>query len=1129
MTRVFLIVCSVWLGLNLFGPCWGQESKMNRLTCPSVSELKQVFRDGPGKGHGPAEIVFWNERQSKELIDHLLDELTTQHIREFFFYPTFGLDVAYLSEDFFTYYKYTLSEAKKRGMDVWLYDEYSWPSGFAGGLLGEALPDAAAKGLYFSDVKKLDALPEHLLAVFERLKDGTLRDITSQTQASGKLAPGQYKLAFLKYSPREQRLADGVYCDMLKKGVTEKFIELTHKAYQKHSGNEFGRTVRGIFTDEMTLGRAGGVSWTDDLPSSFQKKFGYSIWSVLPLLHQEKELLLPDGRAVDAAEVRHHHKSVLLDLDVERWCKPIFNYCEENLLEFCGHYQEHWWAYSSTNPDVAAMYVWQQRPTIDIIFNQWSQKHRGQAGNIRIVRELGSLANQLGRAKTFAETCGAAGWGLLPLDIKRLTDWETVLGVTNMAEMGPQLSVRGGRKFDEGPSIYYHMPWWEEYHRLVDYETRLSWLSSQGKQNNDLLILQPTTSLWLHSNDHKICEPMAQAFCDMLIKFEERQLEYDLGSEYVLDLLGSVTDAKLIVGKADYSTVLIPENFENIERTTLVLLDKFVRKGGSVVVLGDLPKRIDGRKWELCDHAVKQLYAKLFAPELVKKEFQFSSEDFPVKLLPGVWQTNMKKFLDVPWNRSSYALAKRPVSTDKSFLQMYKNGQIADTPWLYHLRREVKDGEFLFFVNSDREKTRTFSFFTSPQGEPSRVWSKIESLDLATGNVTPFACNGAEHNGRFVTRLDVTLEPCGSLALVLTAGTNVAEKVVETRFDETVIKPLTMPEVKRLSPNVHVLDFCSLKAGDKQFDEDYFFRIDQQLWRHYGFRDNPWWHLPQRQQDIVNRKFEKGKGFEATYRFVMDDSCFAKKKNSPLYAVIELPEQYTIRCNGKVVRPVNQWWFDRSAIKVDITDAVKPGQNELTLTLDTMNVWCDIVSLYLLGDFDLKPVESGFVMTAPSNIVFRDNDVPSDRYWSNRGMPFYGEKVSYREQFRLSIDSEAKYYVQLPRVGNLGLEPWAQWNAALAQIFVNGTYAGIIFCEPCRLDITPWLKDGINTIDAVLVGSPRNWCGPHYAGQYYNERGYYNDFKKAPVKRPPGEKYDVIPYGLTEPFLVIQHATNEED
>ncbi|MDD3588153.1 MAG: glycosyl hydrolase, partial [Thermoguttaceae bacterium] len=850
MNHVFRFVYSFSLVLMTLVCCSGQESGMNRLTCPSVAELNQVFREGPAKGYGPAEAVFWNERLNEKIITTLLDELKSQHIREFFFYPTFGLDVAYLSEDFFKYYEFTLAEAKRRGMDVWLYDEFSWPSGFAGGLLGEALPDAGAKGLYFSDVKKLDVLPEYLLAVYQRELDGTFRNITSQARKDGKLSSGDYKLAFLKYSPSEPRLCGGFYCDMLKKGVTEKFIELTHKAYQKHSGTEFGRAVRGIFTDEMTLGRAGGVLWTDDLPDRFEKKFHAPIWGILPLLHKEAELALPDGRLVDAAEAQHHHKSVLLDLDIERWCKPIFEYCETNKLEFCGHYQEHWWAFSSTNPDVAAMYVWQQRPTIDIIFNQWSQKHRGQAGNIRIVRELGSLASQLGRAKTFAETCGASGWGLLPLDIKRLTDWETVLGITNMAEMGPQLSVRGGRKFDEGPSIYYHMPWWEEYHRLVDYETRLSWLSSQGKQNNDLLVLQPTTSLWLYANKHNICEPMAQAFCDMLIELEERQLEYDLGSEYVIDLLGSIDQGKLVVGKADYSMILIPENFENIERKTLVLLDQFVRGGGALVVLGKLPARVDGRKLQRCDATTQKLYAKLFAPEIVRTKLQFVSDSFPVKLAPGVWQTDKKNFLNIPWNASTYAMTKVPTSAESPFLPMYQKGQIANTPWLYHLRREMKDGEFLFFVNSDRDKTRSFSFFTCPNTNAKQVWSSVDLLDLATGTITPYPSCPVKQNGKIVTRLDVTLPPCGSLALTLTAGTLAAPETKSAHFVETVIKPLALPQIKRLHPNVHVLDYCSLKLGDKQFQEDYFIRTDQKLWRHYGFDTNPWWHLPQRHHDL---------------------------------------------------------------------------------------------------------------------------------------------------------------------------------------------------------------------------------------------------------------------------------------
>ena len=53
----------------------------------------------------------------------------------------------YLSEDWFHLWRTALDEAEKLDMNVWIYDENSYPTGFAGGLVPEAMPDSRGKGL----------------------------------------------------------------------------------------------------------------------------------------------------------------------------------------------------------------------------------------------------------------------------------------------------------------------------------------------------------------------------------------------------------------------------------------------------------------------------------------------------------------------------------------------------------------------------------------------------------------------------------------------------------------------------------------------------------------------------------------------------------------------------------------------------------------------------------------------------------------------------------------------------------------------------------------------------------------------------------------------------------------------
>ncbi|MBO7680121.1 MAG: hypothetical protein J6S75_10680, partial [Thermoguttaceae bacterium] len=463
MSKNRIFVFAVFLAVGITGFLSAQESHLNLPVFPTVDEVLECFSQGEMDGYGTGEILFWNDKTDEESIRTVYDELASQWVKETFFYPTFGLASEYLSEEFFREFEQSLAEAKSRGMKLWLYDEYSWPSGFAGGKLIEAVPTAAASSLAFSDlaVDSDTTLPENTVAVYRRQPD-RWENITQEVKDKT-ITEANALLVVRNRAGREDRLSGGVYCDMMQKGVTEKFIELTHEGYFKHSGGEFGKTIPGIFTDEMTLSRAGPFPWTDDLPEWFGKKFGYSILDVLPLLNDTTDTVLPDGRRVASPEVRHHYLSTLIDLSVDRWAKPIFQFCEDHDIAATGHYGEHEWSRVVHLVDAGSLYMWQQQPAIDLIFNQWSDAQNSQAGNVRMVRELGSVASQTNRRRASAETCGAAGWAILPSDIKRLTDWLFVLGVTNPMEMGPQFSVRGRKKFDEGPSLFYHMPYWSDY------------------------------------------------------------------------------------------------------------------------------------------------------------------------------------------------------------------------------------------------------------------------------------------------------------------------------------------------------------------------------------------------------------------------------------------------------------------------------------------------------------------------------------------------------------------------------------------------------------------------------------------------------------------------------------------
>ena len=146
-----------------------------------------------------------------------------------------------------------------------------------------------------------------------------------------------------------------------------------------------------------------------------------------------------------------------------------------------------------------AMSAWQQRPGIDTLMNQYQEDTHAQFGNVRAVKEVSSVANQLGRTRTLSEGYGAGGWDLRFEDMKRIGDWLYVLGINTLDQHLSYVSLRGVRNRDHPQSFSYHEPWWDAYHVSADYFARLSLAMSAGQQVNDVLVLEPTTTAWMYN------------------------------------------------------------------------------------------------------------------------------------------------------------------------------------------------------------------------------------------------------------------------------------------------------------------------------------------------------------------------------------------------------------------------------------------------------------------------------------------------------------------------------------------------------------------------------------------------------------------------------------------------------
>ncbi len=940
--RRLLVILTIVIVATTLNSC--KKEKIVNVKVPDYATLSSQFSQPP-REYTTAPFFVWNAEITREEIDKFMEGFKKAGSSQVFIHPRPGLITEYLSQNWFDLYKYTVDKGKELGMDVWIYDENSYPSGFAGGHVPDQMPESYNQGQGL-EMTGAETLPDSANKFYLCLKEenGIYTDITSSLPAE-KGKTGKYLLFSKTYNEKSDWYGGFSYVDLLLPGVTQKFIGLTMTGYKKNLGTEFGKTIPGTFTDEPQIESPGGIRWTPDLFDVFMKQWNYDLRLHLPSLFEETG---------DWKKIRHNYTQTLLQLFIERWSKPRHTWCEENNMKFTGHYWEHEWPNMRPGGDNMAMYAWHQVPAIDMLFNQFNDSStNAQFGNVRSVKELASAANQTGAERKLSETYGGSGWDLTFTDMKRNGDWEYALGVNFMNQHLTYFTLAGARKYDYPPTFDYHEPWWNNYKYINDHYARLSLALSSGRQLNDILVLEPTTSCWLYDSYRKANPERTetgQTFQVFITKLEKSQVEYDLGSEDIIKNMGSVSGGRLTVGKVSYSRIVIPPLTENLNTATFTLLEKFVAAGGTLIAFSE-PSLIDG------------------APN--DKLTQFFSK-------------NSKKIIRAA-ELTPEVITKHFASVNVSF-----EGVAGGT--LYHHRRILTDGELIFLVNSGTAGTSSGSFKTKGAG----------AIEMNTLTGEKYGYPGKQSGGEI--SCSFSLPPACSLLLFIpkTVGENLP--VPSTPQNMSSVQSNSAVTVTRNEDNALMIDFCDLELGNETVKDLNNFNAADKVFKYYGFHNgNPWNTSVQFKRNIVSRDtFGVKTGFKATYHFTIK----GKFDFGSVKAVVERPSMWTVAVNGTEVRPEDgKWWLDRSLSVFNIGKLVRTGENTITLKVSPMKIHAEIEPVYILGDFSVSPADKGFTIGAPAASYTLGS-------WKDQGLPFYSRGITYSREFNIE-KPEGKYEIGL--------------------------------------------------------------------------------------------------------------------
>ncbi|MBT3296291.1 MAG: hypothetical protein HN919_08910 [Verrucomicrobia bacterium] len=462
----------------------------------------QSFNSYPSQARefSQAPFWFWNDELSEAEIARQLDDFQAHSVHAFVIHPRAGLPVhlGWMSDELLKMMRFAIEEAARRDMWVLLYDEAMYPSGSSAGQVAAENPAYACRGLVQVDLTHAApgetvegvkigesgvelADDQTLVAEVTRQHDG--HRIVVVDRPVGAVIRGVH---FVDEDPArrddhkevdENRPLAG---DLLNPEAMQCFIRLVYQRYYDEFGEYFGKTIKGVFTDEPgLLGRGGwreinprpGTSGILEHVNAF---LGYDFAPHLPALWDDAE---PDAGTYRA----DYHKALRHRLQ-ETYYAPISEWCAEHGIALTGHPAE--------STDIGLLRHF-QIPGQDVVLRYVEPgKESALVGPHSTMGKCASSAMlHLRRRRNLNEFAGAYGHELTFEEYRWLALWLLIRGCNLLVPHAFYYSVRGPR-IDERPrDVGPNSPWWDDYKAFAELTGKLCWLNTDSEQVCDVAIL----------------------------------------------------------------------------------------------------------------------------------------------------------------------------------------------------------------------------------------------------------------------------------------------------------------------------------------------------------------------------------------------------------------------------------------------------------------------------------------------------------------------------------------------------------------------------------------------------------------------------------------------------------------
>lgn len=998
-----------------------------------MKKLQEVFHNG-AEGYTPSAMWFTSGNIHKKEMTYQIEQFRKQGIQDYFIHPSDGTQGDYLGEHFFSMIRHAADEAKRLGMHFWIYDDYNWPSGIAG---GQVLADepwthytcltrivqtaAAGQTVHVSLPEKEKCQTKVLLVI----ADGKPVDLTPEgdtiiwtnTASEEKTLEVYLSMWTTRVFPSlkgSEIVAEGNYgyLDTLDQEAVAVFIEKTHEAYKKHVGEDFGGCVKGVFTDEVPMVPMPNdwndveFPWSRLFPEKFKERNGYDI---LPRL---KELM-------EASDVKLtiDYWETATELFMNAFMGQIYQWCTDNNLIFTGHLlsEESICETLVRSGDPYEYYKRFTWPGIDSILTYyWIDNYDYNIAGKR----ASSAAHFLKKERLLSETYTVSGWEIRLRDMKRIFNRLAVLGVNFIQFMGSRYDFMPGYDHNAMTNNWQN-PLFEHYGEMSRYFSGVQYLVANATYDAHTLLLYPMTAARAElppvSLSHRNRD-MDMTLCGLINSLLSLGVPFEMAFEQVIEE-AEVADGWFQIGDEKYDTILLPCT-TYLKEKTFQKLQAFARGGGRVLQInGRLEKVIGEQAYE--------------APALANAISYDCREYETVRVGEALHRGPMGKFTDC-LRQALGEPTGAPVKLTpcdgvmSAFLKKEQDRYVM----------LINDYDATLTVQGEALVDLPFRALNTETGEqkPMRICGRHFELELA-----PYECAVIELSSSIdkasvldaaPARKEIPLDRIGfapddantALPAMWQVRGKACEEILKAR---RAYNPKRVCDLAATLSDEDLVPCCS--EGN---------RFDRGASKREWFGWTP----------ADGKKPEAGESVVCIYDFTVDELpevlelVSDPQWNTVWYLNNEQLYQTDARRIWHYANPV----FDLSGVAV-------PGKNRLVsiCTLPEYEAPFPLPCAVLKGSF--RFFKDQILTQKPGGNAFD--------YWNDQGYMCYTGKGTYSAAFAA------------PSSGRVILEISTK---DVAEVVVNGTPAGKRLWDPYRLDITPFLVPGDNQLEIRITSTLSN-------------------------------------------------------